>query len=101
MPNLSDKLRYSDSPLSAFLRGNPVFRTQIAPQPQNSATGANNAQNEAYKAEIAALKEQKVPLHKVLKGMDNLKLGEDLKDHAKQVYFGLTEPLTKVKNNGK
>src|SRR3990167_576610 len=91
MPSHLSQMLRSSNPLQDALRGRPVFRTQIAPQ----STQAVADPHESVKKEIARLKEQKVPLRTTLKGLSAMKL-DDLHNYAKEIYFGITEPLTKA-----
>lgn len=95
MPHLSQMLR-SSSPLADMLRGEQVFRTQITPPTPK----AEPDPHESVKKEIAQMKEQKVPLRATLKGLSAMKL-DDLHDYAKEIYFGITEPLTKANASDK
>src|SRR3990167_7907134 len=91
MPSHLSQMLRSSNPLQDALRGRPVFRTQIAPQ----STQAVADPHESVKKEIAQMKEQKVPLRTTLKGLSAMKL-DDLHDYAKEIYFNITEPLTRA-----
>lgn len=93
MSLFADKLRLSRNPLIDKLRGlTPPKEELVFPEPAKPVLGDD------VKNEVMSLKEKKVPLRKVLKGIESLGLDESAKDFAKQIYFGLVEPLTKVKS---
>ena len=88
MPNLIELLR-SSSPLIDRLRNRPVFRrVPVAPKPES-------APNSELGAEITSLKQKGTPLRQVLAGLEAIGKG-DQGDFAKQIYFGLAEPLTRI-----
>ena len=80
-------LKSGGNPLISALRGQPTFRrTPVAPDGD-------------IKSEISELKNKGVPLRKINQALTSM--GKtDFIDKAKQIYFGLKEPLTKIDFRG-
>ena len=92
MPNLVNMLKAGPSPFISRLRGGPSYKRIIAEPEKTPQPAISNE----IRAEIISLKEKGISLRKILAGLDSLNESEEVKDFAKQIYYGLSEPLTKV-----